>query len=199
VTVKIDWPATKHTQWSACGDYVVGVFAKRCGLTAGDVQAQARARGVVVIIGCIVVCGHEFVDLYHHAIVARVVGNADRAHHKVDFNGRGDLHCVFEWTLVNIGRVLEQLAHVLTECSNLLLFTLHSDAFAIGAHVNNKRASAGLTEGTAGKGIGGRELLVHHDGRSSARLPPVEFTVSTTGPASEYDTALTEHVLMTMR
>ena len=38
-----------------------------------------------------------------------------------------------------------------------------------------------------------------HDGRSSPSDPPVELTVSTTGPNEEYETALTEHVLMTMR
>jgi hypothetical protein len=88
VTIDIDRKATEQTRWPARGNHVVGMLTKGGCLPASYLHAQSRR----VTFCCkwfdrvfIVISGNEFLYLHHHAVVARVVGNANRANNKFDF------------------------------------------------------------------------------------------------------------------
>ena len=85
--------------------------------------------------------------------------------------------------VVRVGQVFEQTLEVVGETFDLLLLALQGNDESVASRLNEERALPRLPEGARSERLHLFKLeLLTHDGRNSLKDPPVEFTVSTTGP-----------------
>ena len=186
MSVRVDRESAPTAVWSACGDDVVGVVAERECLSASDEAAYSTGDDIGVGFA-VLVERHHFVELYDDTVEITVVGDSDGSDDEVECTV---CRRVVQWNQVErvgqrnvpIGEVGEKFTNEVRDRGYLLFLALQRHDFTLTAHLDEKDALTRPAECRRGERIRRVEVAVHrHEGRRSARDPPVELTVRTMG------------------